>query len=99
VPEYNGTFPGVFKMLLDNSDIKTAWWHKRAMLVGVAAGRAGNLRGLDHLTNILNYIKVLVLPSKVPISNIAAELTDAGHFASEATLKTAEAQVQDFLDF
>ena len=45
MPEYNGTFPGVLKAMIDTSDVKKAWWHKKALLVGVSTGRAGNLRG------------------------------------------------------
>ena len=44
MPEYNGSFPGMLKLLLDNSDIRNCWWGKRAMLTGLADGRAGNLR-------------------------------------------------------
>src|SRR5215203_3917284 len=54
IPEYNGSVPGILKLMIDNSDIKKCWWYKKAMLVGVADGRAGNLRGLDHMTNILH---------------------------------------------
>ncbi len=32
-------FPGVLKALLDNSDIRSCWWHKKVALVGVADGR------------------------------------------------------------
>src|SRR5690606_14800672 len=54
MPEYNGSFPGILKLMMDNSDIRKCWWYKKAMLAGLADGRAGNLRGLDHMTNILN---------------------------------------------
>lgn len=99
MPEYNGSFPGILKLLMDQSDIKRVWWHKKAMLVGVADGRAGNLRGLDHMTNILNYLKVQVFWNKVPISRIGDELSEAGDFVQPATRKTVEEQVSGFLSF
>ena len=43
-PEYNGSFPGVLKMLFDSSRSHEMWYHKKALLTGVATGRAGNLR-------------------------------------------------------
>ncbi|MCA1751243.1 MAG: NADPH-dependent FMN reductase, partial [Cryomorphaceae bacterium] len=49
VPEYNGSFPGVLKFFLDIVP-PAIWAGKKAALAGVASGRAGNLRGLDHLT-------------------------------------------------
>src|SRR4051812_36244942 len=58
VPEYNGSFPGMFKGFIDSTDIKSCFNNKKACLTGVAEGRAGNLRGLEHLTNIFNHIKM-----------------------------------------
>src|SRR6187551_2024734 len=83
-PEYNGSIPGVLKSLIDISDIKKVWWGKKALLTGVSTGRAGNLRGMEHLTGILHYVKVHVHPNKLPISvvdkllNGANIITDAG---------------------
>ena len=31
-PEYNGSFPGVLKMLFDNSKIQMAWCNKKALI-------------------------------------------------------------------
>src|SRR5690606_37889552 len=58
MPEYNGSFPGILKLMMDNSDIKKCWWYKKIMMVGVADGRAGNLRGMEHMTNILHYLRM-----------------------------------------
>jgi chromate reductase, NAD(P)H dehydrogenase (quinone) len=44
-PEYNGSFPGVLKLLFDNSRSHELWFYKKALLTGVATGRAGNLYG------------------------------------------------------
>ena len=65
-PEYNGSIPGVLKAMFDISDIERAWWGKKALLTGVSTGRAGNLRGMEHLTGILNYMKVTVHHNKLP---------------------------------
>ena len=48
LPEYNGSFPGALKMLIDISKSNTIWWHKKALLTGLSTGRAGNLRGMEH---------------------------------------------------
>lgn len=97
VPEYNGSFPGILKTLFDNSDIKRCWWGKDALLTGVADGRAGNLRGLEHLTGILHYLKMHVHPNKLPISRINEEMDEHGAFRHEATVQAIEEQVSDFL--
>ena len=36
VPEYNGSYPGVLKALIDNNDIRNVWQFKKALLTGVA---------------------------------------------------------------
>ena len=59
VPEYNGSFAGILKVFLDAIS-PIIWSDNKACLVGVSTGRAGNLRGLEHLTNILNYLKLNV---------------------------------------
>jgi chromate reductase, NAD(P)H dehydrogenase (quinone) len=97
VPEYNGGVPGILKLLIDISDIKSAWYGKSALLCGIAAGRAGNLRGLDHLTNMLNYIKMHVWYNKIPISGIGNELDANGNFSNPITIETVTAQIKEYL--
>jgi len=99
MPEYNGSIPGILKLMMDNSDIKKCWWYKKAMLVGVADGRAGNLRGLDHMTNILNYMKMNVLYNKIPLSRINEEISLEGEVLKPETQKAIAQQVAEFLDF
>lgn len=99
MPEYNGSFPGILKLMMDNSDIRKVWWHKKAMLVGVADGRAGNLRGLDHMTNILHYMKMHILYNKIPISRINEEIGESGEVLKATTSKVIEQQIDEFLKF
>ncbi len=98
-PEYNGSIPGILKLLLDNSDIKKVWWGKKALLTGLADGRAGNLRGLDHLTNILHYLHVSVYWNKLPLSRIGTEFGRDGTPLQPATQAVIEEQVAGFLSF
>ena len=99
MPEYNGSFPGILKTLLDNSDIKRCWWGKKAALTGVADGRAGNLRGMEHMTNILHYLRMNVLYNKLPISRINEELDEAGNLVHAATRQVIDNQIEEFLRF
>jgi chromate reductase, NAD(P)H dehydrogenase (quinone) len=99
MPEYNGSIPGILKLMMDNSDIKKCWYYKKAMLVGVADGRAGNLRGLDHMTNILHYMKMHVLYNKIPLSRINEEISPEGEILKPATATAINQQITEFLDF
>ncbi len=68
-PEYNGSYPGILKYFIDLIS-PGLWLGKRVALVGVATGRAGNVRGLDHLTSVLHYLKVEVMSYKVYLSQL-----------------------------
>jgi chromate reductase len=69
-PEYNGSFPGIFKYCIDiwNPQI---WNYKHIALAGISEGRAGNLRGMDHLTDLFHHLKAHVYFHKLPVSGIS----------------------------
>lgn len=97
MPEYNGSFPGVIKVLIDKSDIRKAWHNKKALLTGVSTGRAGNLRGMEHLTGSLLHMKMLVHPNRLPISMVDKLLNEAGQLTDEGTLKVIGLQLDEFI--
>ena len=102
LPEYNGSFPGVFKMFLDAISIreyKATLSNKKICLIGVAAGRAGNLRGLDHITAILQHVGSIVMPQKLPISSIGNLSNEEGVITDKNTLTAIENQLDAFLAF
>jgi NAD(P)H-dependent FMN reductase len=98
VPEYNGTFPGVLKAMIDNTDIAKVWYHKKALLTGISTGRAGNLRGIDHLAASLNYLKVNVHYNKLPVSRIEEVMDEKGRLNEEA-MKVIREQVNEFIEY
>lgn len=101
-PEYNGSFPGVLKLFIDACsvrDYKATFKNKKAALVGVATGRAGNLRGMEHLTGILNHVGTIVLPNKLPISKIESLMDDEGNITDQATIRSIEKHIDELLAF
>lgn len=96
VPEYNGSYPGILKLFLDAilPDINRG---KKAALVGVSSGRAGNLRGMDHLTGVLHYLGIYVHPNKLPVSSVLTLLDENGKIKDENTLKVLEKQIGEFM--
>jgi len=97
-PEYNGSIPGVLKALFDISSIEKCWWGKHALLTGVSTGRAGNLRGMEHLTGILHYLKMKVHHNKLPISVVNTLLEADGAIRDARTLEAIHIQLDEFLD-
>ena len=101
-PEYNGSFPGILKLFLDAVSIRSyapTFKAKKAGLVGVASGRAGNLRGIDHMTGVLHHVGTLVMPKILPISSISAILDDKGQINSESAEKAMREMAQALVDF
>jgi chromate reductase len=99
LPEYNGSFPGYLKVLIDLSDYKKVWYGKKALLTGISTGRAGNLRGMDHLAGSLNFLHVTVHPNKLPISGVDQLVNGAGMISDQNTVSAIEKQVDQFIHF
>lgn len=94
VPEYNGSFPGVLKGFIDSFKPERIKG-KKALLIGISSGRAGNLRGLDHLTGVLNYLNVEVLPTKLAISKCHQLIDfDAQVVNDQGTIELVKTQVE-----
>jgi NAD(P)H-dependent FMN reductase len=102
VPEYNGGFPGALKLFIDGCSVrkyKETFSGKKAALVGIASGRAGNLRGMEHLTGILNYLGTIVMPNKLPISSIGKLLDEEKNLSDLETRKVMNDLVEELINF
>ena len=99
MPEYNGSYPGILKLMIDNTDVKKAWAHKKVLLTGVSSGRAGNLRGMEHLTGVLLHMKMLVHPNRLPISLVDTLMDEHFQFTDTSTLKAIHTQLDEFINF
>lgn len=99
LPEYNGSYPGILKLMIDNTDVSKVWWHKKVLLTGVSTGRAGNLRGLEHLTGSLLHMKMNVHYNRLPISVVNKLMNGEGQFTDIPTLQAIDTQLEEFLAF
>ncbi len=99
VPEYNGSFAGITKLFIDATDVKNYWNHKKICLVGVADGRGGNLRGLEHLSGLMLHMKMNVYHLRQPLAQINGELDENGRLHKEGTLKMLRGQIEGFKAF
>ncbi len=97
-PEYNGSFPGIFKFFIDATDPKF-FRGKRVALVGVASGRAGNIRGMDHLTDVFHHMGAEVYSRKIPISRVHQMVYEDDMLSDAPTIEALEKQIEGFLKF
>jgi hypothetical protein len=54
---------------------------------------------MEHLTNILNYLKVNVYHNKLPISRVDTLLDANGFLSDSETQKVIDSQLDGFLKF
>ncbi|MCC9137550.1 NADPH-dependent FMN reductase [Pontibacter silvestris] len=99
IPEYNGSFPGVLKAFIDACEFPASFYEKKAALVGISSGRQGNLRGVEHFTGIANHMHLHVMPLKIYLSGIEAELDDNSNLHKEGTVKFTDEQINKFISF
>lgn len=96
VPEYNGSYPGITKVLLDAIE-PAKMLGKNAALTGIASGQFGNQRGLDDLTMVLHHLKVNVAAWKVVIPAIYAVFHEDGTFKDPKLLERINKQVDSLI--
>ena len=99
IPEYNGSYPGILKLLFDTGKSHSTWWHKKALLTGVSTGRAGNVKGMEHLSSVLNYLKITVYPDLLPISAVDTLMDVKGRFTDADTIKVINNQLDSFINW
>ncbi|WP_316827075.1 NAD(P)H-dependent oxidoreductase [Pedobacter miscanthi] len=99
MPEYNGSYPGVLKVLIDACNFPDSFYDKKAALVGISSGKYGNIRGVDHFTGVCHYIHLNILPLRLHIPNIKTELDAEGNFNHSDTIKFTNEQIEKFINF
>jgi NAD(P)H-dependent FMN reductase len=99
VPEYNGSFPGILKLFIDACMFPESFYGKKAALVGLASGKYGNVRGIEHFTGICHYINLHVLPLRIHVPAIGKEFDEKGDLFKEDTVKFVTQQIEQFIAF
>ncbi len=69
-PEYHGSFSALIKLVIENLGFPSVLRGKPVMLVGVAAGRIGAVKSLEHLRSVCSHIGAMVLPGPVSIARV-----------------------------
>lgn len=102
MPEYNGSYPGAVKLFIDAVSVrqyKANFSAKKVGMVGIASGRAGNIRGMDHLTTVMHHLGALVMPFQLPISRIGDLMDENGQVTDAPTLDVIEKFAREFVAF
>jgi NAD(P)H-dependent FMN reductase len=99
VPEYNGSFPGILKAFIDSLSYPSSFGGKAAAIVGISSGSMGGALAVSHLTDILNYLGMFVLPVKPRLSSIHKFIDDEGHLTNDLYRQLLSIQAKQLADF
>ncbi|MBT8400065.1 MAG: NAD(P)H-dependent oxidoreductase [Rhodothermia bacterium] len=69
-PEYHGSFSSVTKLMIDNLGFPSVLSGKPIALLGVAAGRIGAIKALEHLRSVASHVGGIVLPGPVSVARV-----------------------------
>ena len=78
-PEYHGSYSSLMKVVIDNLGYPSALKGKPVSLLGVAGGRYGAIKSLEHLRSVCAHVGSLVLPDSVSISQAGRAFDDNGN--------------------
>ncbi len=99
IPEYNGSFPGILKTFIDCCKFPESFRDKKAVLVGLANGTYGNVRGIEHFTGICNYIGLNVMPLRLHIPKFNTEMDEEGNLTNPVTINFVDQQITKAINF
>jgi NAD(P)H-dependent FMN reductase len=74
IPEWNGTYPYLFKQIVDNSGWPSKLSGKKTLLIGTSNGKFGNVMGVNHFEFTLNYVGSSVFGKKVYIPKLTENI-------------------------
>jgi len=77
-PEYHGSFSSSIKLIIENLGFPSTLKGKPIALLGVAAGRIGAIKSLEHLRSVCSHVGALVLPRTVSIARVRTVFDDQG---------------------
>ena len=78
-PEYHGSFSAMTKLIIENLGFPSVLKDKPTALLGVAAGKIGAIKTLEHLRGVCAHVGALVLPGAVSVAGVRAAFDKDGN--------------------
>lgn len=98
-PEYHGTFPAMLKLILENMGFPSALAGKPVALLGVAAGRIGAIKTLEHVRSVCSHTGAIVLPSPISIAGVNQMFDEAGTCTDSGTESAVRSVAKTLTDY
>jgi chromate reductase, NAD(P)H dehydrogenase (quinone) len=98
-PEYHGTFSSVMKLVIENLGFPSLLKGKPIALLGVAAGRIGAIKALEHLRGVCSHVGAIVLPGPVSVANVQQVFDAQGHCLDPVTGQQIRSLATNLIDY
>ena len=98
IPEYNGSYPGILKTLIDSVPPRL-FYNKKAALIGLSSGRSGALRALDDFTSVLHHLQVEVLSDKPKLAAVESMIDENAVISNADVVTRLDRHLDKFLTF
>ena len=77
-PEYNGSYSSIMKLLIEQLGYPSVLAGKPAGLIGVASGRIGAIKALEHLSSVCVSNGLIVLPGFASVAEVHKMFDEKG---------------------
>ncbi len=98
-PEYHGSFSSMAKLIIENLGFPSVLAGKPVALLGVAAGRIGAIKALEHLRSVLSHIGAVVLPGPVSVAGVQQVFDDKGRCLDEKIETLVRGVATNLIDY
>jgi chromate reductase, NAD(P)H dehydrogenase (quinone) len=99
IPEYNGSFPGVFKLFIDYLPFPKSFLGVPIAFVGVATGSFGALRAVEHAQQVVGYRNGYVFPERVFIARADKNFDPVHGLSDRLYAQLLDSQIKNFSIF
>ena len=98
-PEYHGSYSSTIKLVIDNLGFPSTLAGKPVALLGVAAGRIGAIKAMEHLRSICSHVGAHPLPLPISIAGVQKVFDDDGNCLDENAEKAIRSVATNLLDY
>ena len=98
-PEYHGSYSSTFKLMIDNLGFPSMLKNKPVALLGVAAGRIGAIKALEHVRSLASHVGAIVLPGPVSIASVHKAFDDQGDLIDAGTAALIKQLVEGLVEY
>ncbi|MBT3344744.1 MAG: NAD(P)H-dependent oxidoreductase [Gemmatimonadetes bacterium] len=84
-PEYHGSYSSAIKLVIENMGFPSVLSGKPVAMLGVASGRIGAIKALEHLSSVVTHVGGHVLPGFVSVAGVQDVFDAQGRCTDPAT--------------